>query len=114
MKTLLMSQGGVLQVQGIYAGAHIQAYGSLDSNLQLPDSDIDLCIAFDGVQVCRRHVMLCLQGEGSASGVESVMPRAENVAECMEDGAMTGTRSLSFWDSVSSMQRMHNVRSARC
>lgn len=40
-----------VQVREIYPAAHIHAYGSLASNLQLPDSDVDLCIVFEGVQV---------------------------------------------------------------
>jgi predicted nucleotidyltransferase len=40
------------QINAIYEGASIQAYGSLSSNLQLPNSDVDLCIVFDQVQVC--------------------------------------------------------------
>jgi hypothetical protein len=39
------------QLNAIYEGASIQAYGSLSSNLQLPNSDVDLCIVFDDVQV---------------------------------------------------------------
>ena len=42
----------LLQVKQVYSHAHIWAYGSLASNLQLPDSDVDLCLAFDGVQAC--------------------------------------------------------------
>ena len=43
------------QVQGIYPAAGIVAYGSLGSNLQLPDSDVDVCVTFEGVEVQPFH-----------------------------------------------------------
>lgn len=44
------------QLRAIYPRAQIVAYGSLGTNLQLPSSDVDLCITFPGVEVrtCRR------------------------------------------------------------
>jgi Nucleotidyltransferase domain len=33
-----------------YGNVQLQAYGSLASNLQLPSSDVDLCITFQGVE----------------------------------------------------------------
>lgn len=42
-----------LQVQMLYPRARIEAYGSVASNLPMQDSDVDLCIVFDGVEVCQ-------------------------------------------------------------
>lgn len=41
-----------MQVQALYENAHIEAYGSVASNLPMQDSDVDLCVVFDDVEVC--------------------------------------------------------------
>jgi DNA polymerase sigma len=39
------------QLNSVWSGASIEAYGSVACNLLLPDSDVDLSVTFNGVQV---------------------------------------------------------------
>jgi hypothetical protein len=40
-----------MQVQSMYPHVLIEAYGSVASNLPMHDSDVDLCIVFEDVEV---------------------------------------------------------------
>lgn len=41
----------MMQVQLLYPQVRVEAYGSVASNLPMQDSDVDLCIVFDDVEV---------------------------------------------------------------